>query len=224
MKKKVIIIVFVLGVVQLVLWSFDLLRFYNYPTVANEPNLKLNSKFVWSSIAKPERLDFICFKAHNEEFGKYEAAMRLVGLPKDIIEIKSGDLFVNGQFIDNQIDLRRLYVCDKNSFLKNIQPKAQEMGFEYYYITVDSFQIFMDDSFVKKENLKVERKVKLKDESESSIKLRYNEDWNADNFGPLKLPENMYFVMGDNRENSYDSRYLGLVSKEDILGTVIYIY
>lgn len=37
-------------------------------------------------------------------------------------------------------------------------------------------------------------------------------------FPPLKVPEYQYFVMGDNRDNSSDSRYWGTVDKQLIIG------
>jgi len=41
---------------------------------------------------------------------------------------------------------------------------------------------------------------------------------------PYRVPENCYFAMGDNRQNSYDSRYWGCVPRNDIIGTPVLIY
>jgi signal peptidase I len=45
-----------------------------------------------------------------------------------------------------------------------------------------------------------------------------------DNYGPVVVPEGKFFVLGDNRDQSYDSRYWGFAEESDVKGQATFIY
>jgi signal peptidase I len=69
-------------------------------------------------------------------------------------------------------------------------------------------------------------KAKLLEEQLGTVKheIQYLHDQSGYNFGPRLVPKESVFVMGDNRDNSQDSRFWGFVKYNKILGRALIIY
>ncbi|MCX7845699.1 MAG: signal peptidase I [Dictyoglomaceae bacterium] len=98
---------------------------------------------------EPERGEIIVFKYPLDTSKEY--VKRLIGLPGDTVEIKQGNVYVNGKLLE--------------------------------------------ENYVKRKS--------------------------DDNYGPVKVPKDSYFVLGDNRPVSVDSRYWGFVPKKNLVGKAI---
>jgi signal peptidase I len=143
-----------------------------------------NRLFSWK---EPKRGDVIVFKYPENEDKNF--IKRVVGVPGDKIEIKSGKLFINDQTVP---------VAD----LGDYEGKDQSGGLPFY------------------------DKPKLLNEQLGTVQHRilYLRDQSGLNFGPKIVPRESVFVMGDNRDNSQDSRVWGFVNYSKILGRALIIY
>ncbi len=189
---------------------------YNIPSKSMEPTLLqgdfiLTNKLVYK-FSEPRRGDIVVFKyPYQEQFGKHLMDItfikRIVGKPGDIIEFRNGFLTINGKPLKYE--------------------KVKETPTEvWYYEYLPS-----GGKGVVKHPVKYK-----KDPPDPAGRWGVRADVIPPAYclkflpikegicSKIKVPKGYYFVMGDNRDNSEDSRYWGFLKKEYIKSTPFVIY
>ncbi len=135
----------------------------------------------------PERGDVVVFKLPTDKsFFKESYIKRLVGLPGDVIEVKSGVVYINGKEMPRE---RLGLVMNEEREGLPLRPA-----------------VLYRETFAP---------------GKSHTILQQTDDGMLDNYGPTTVPPDHYFCMGDNRNNSTDSRVpskVGLVPAEYLVG------
>lgn len=218
--KLLLISLGVLIVVFVVLGEMNMLKMYSIPTTANDPGIKANSKILVSNMVNFENGDFICYKYDDAIYGKQIRVHRLLGKTDDIIEIRGGVFFINDLNIDENIALKHFYSIELDAYFELIKNEIIKEETEAFKIK-DRMMLTLLDKVAEENGLADGIKMEQKNFADKTVKEKYNKNWNMDHFGPLKIPKGKCFVIGDNRHNSIDSRYIGLINESDIVGTVI---
>jgi signal peptidase I len=193
------------------------IQFYTVPSGANEPAIKPGDKIFASILKKPARLNLICYRAQSLFEGNATRVHRLCGLPGDLVEIRQGVLYVNGDDVDKTLNLKLPYTMA----LKDMAGKDFE-DYEHTVINADSVLIVLETKEVAENKLQAVRKIAEPGEVVEDIQKAFSKNWNHDNFGPVRVPKDHYFVLGDNRNGSQDSRFLGFIPVKDFVGTVLW--
>ena len=156
----------------------------------------LNKKII--DIDEPKKGDVMVFRYPEDPSLDY--IKRVVGTPGDKVAYQNKRLTINGQpvettRVDDYLHPERLY------YSKQFVEKTD--GVEYRTLNDDEAPGFIADAsqFPSREN------------------CLYN------NSGVIcTVPAGHYFMMGDNRDNSRDSRYWGFVPEENIVGKAFFIW
>jgi signal peptidase I len=149
---------------------------------------------------------------------------RLCGIPGDTVEIKNGDLFVNNRNTAGMFDCCFPYQVDAVELLtlnQLLKLPEEDIGMQPDKGKAELILNKTQLDQVKKLKIPVERKITPKFEKDEMISRIFGQPWNIDHFGPLVIPADRYFVLGDNRHRAQDSRYIGLIPTSDLYGTVI---
>lgn len=223
MKKALKIVAIFIGLLYLVyviLALTNVFKMYTIPSSANAPGIEANSKIFVSNLIEFKNGDFVCYKYKDETLGNHVRVHRLLGSSGDVVEIKDGVFYINEQNLDKNIELKHFYLIKSEDFQQLLVNESIPVNTKTYKVG-NKLLVNLLDKVAKENGLTNDIKIEPKNETDRAIKKIYNRNWNTDNFGPLKIPLGKCFVIGDNRHNSLDSRFIGLVNISDIVGTVI---
>lgn len=158
---------------------------YQIPSESMVPTLLVGDRLVadgWSYWKKsPERGHIIVFDYPRDE--KIKFVKRVVGLPGDIVEIKKGEIYINGQIVSQR---------------RSERPAMTRGGWE----TVEYLEKMGDIEYP----------------------IYRTQPMLSQDFGPITVPADSYFVMGDNRDRSSDSRVWGFVKRSQVLARMNFIF
>ena len=185
------------------LWNGDYLLAAKWPYGISSHSLPLGLDLFDGRImeSQPERGDVVIFK-HPVDGSEY--IKRAIALPGDTVEMRDGQLVLNGTAVPKQriddfiIPVTSNTDCAWGAMQETVPDGGQQCRYARFRETLPS--------------------------GASYDVLDFGET-PADNYGPIIVPEGRMFVMGDNRDNSQDSRFpaaaghgVGLVPQDNLVG------
>jgi signal peptidase I len=148
--------------------------------------------------APPKRGDVIVFRFPRDESIYF--IKRIVGVPGDTVELRERALYLNGKAVPRvAMPAEKIKEVMDGEVLKDPQ------------YTVTDAQFYLES--LPRENGAIEHMMMIDKSSPAS-----------GNFGPVTVPADSLFAMGDNRDVSNDSRFWGFVPLKNVTGKAMAIW
>jgi signal peptidase I len=136
------------------------------------------------AVREPHRNDILVFDSVEEEGLK--VVKRLIGMPGDTLSMEAGQLYRNGQRVDEP------YVVHGDA--RRTEDPIQRSKMREWQVP----HLVQRDTAAYQPDL---------------------QDW-----GPIVVPADSFFMMGDNRDSSYDGRYWGFLPRSNVRGRPLVVY
>lgn len=171
------------------------------------------------------RGDIVVFKFPKDPQTNF--VKRVIGMPGETIEYKQGKVYINGQELPEHQVLVEKQEPDEPKDLEIVQDPGAPAGAQWtVYLYNDQHSVattFYNESgdYAVHQPFKIPVKGEpVPEEIKNSPELAHIYDADGDG----RYDSDQYFCMGDNRDNSLDSRFWGTVPRNEVVGRAMFVY
>jgi signal peptidase I len=160
--------------------------------------------------SEPKRGDVVVFR--NPAMIHVDYIKRIIGLPGDEIQMKHGRLYINGAMVD-QTRAGQVKLPNECNEMREL-PRYNEV------LPGGSTHVVLDDPELDEPLLQLTEEQILNQCLRVEQSKLQRQQFNPDNTGVYVVPDGHYFMMGDNRDHSQDSRFSPALGFADAPGFV----